>query len=280
MRRLALLLVAALVAAIVPMSLAGAGAGPTTDVEFLHGLGNSPGDNPVDVYVGDTDATSWDLELPDQGFADFIELGFFSAGGINVLLCEAVPAPNATITGCADNDASAINGNFGTNVDIPAVASITLVAAYDGSSGGASGRPTVTPFENDITCVEPGNGRLSVANAGMAGEGDVLVDGTVEGTIDYGDQLIGELAEGLYDVTLDADVQVDSLDTPVDALVSSTIYAVGNPQFEASFQFISTTFDVPECAQPTTTTTTTPPTTVAPQTPVARPVAVTPAFTG
>ena len=47
-------------------------------------------------------------------------------------------------------------------------------------------------------------------------EGDVLVDGVVEGTIGWGDQLLGELAEGAYDVTLDADVQVDSLDTPVD----------------------------------------------------------------
>ena len=147
MRRLVILLCLALVAAVVPASFAGAGAGATTDVNVLHGLGANAGDNPVDVYVGATDATTWDLAVADVGFTEFPNLGFLAAGGYNVLLCEAVPAPLATIEGCSDNETPAVNGNFGTNVDIPAVPSVTLVAAYDGGAGGASGRPTVTPFE-------------------------------------------------------------------------------------------------------------------------------------
>jgi hypothetical protein len=278
MRRVALLLATALLVALLPTALASAGAGPTTEVFVLHGLGDNPGDNPVDVYVGATDATEWDLVAEDVGFEDFVDLGLLAGGGYNVLLCEAVAVPGATINACADNTTPSVNGNFGTNVDIPSVPSVTLVAAYNGGPGDP-GRPTVTPFENDTTCVEPGDGRLTVANAGMAGEGDVVVDGTTEGTIDYGESLRSDLAEGLYDVTLDADVQVDSLDTPVDAMVLTSIYAVGNPQFESPFQFISTSIDIPECDQPTTTTTSTT-TTVAPGAVAATPIRQAPTFTG
>ena len=80
MRRLVILLCLALVAAVVPASFAGAGAGATTDVNVLHGLGANAGDNPVDVYVGATDATTWDLAVADVGFTEFPNLGFLAAG--------------------------------------------------------------------------------------------------------------------------------------------------------------------------------------------------------
>jgi hypothetical protein len=278
MKRIAALVAGVLLVALLPTSLAGAGAAPVS-VSFLAGLGDNPGDNPVDVYLGETDATEWDLVLADQGFADFSEIGDLAAGGYNVLLCDAVPAPLATIEGCSDNEAPAVNGNFGTNVTLPAVASVTLVGAYAGA-GGAIGRPTVVGFENDLSCVEPGTGRMSI-NAAGAATGNWAVDGVDEGTVDFGEALVADLPADAYDVAYfgaDFSASIDGLE--LDAATLLSVYFVGNPQQDAPFQLVPISLDVPLCDQPTTTTTVGPTTTTVRPAPAAVATVAQPRFTG
>jgi hypothetical protein len=277
MKRIAVLVAGVLLVALLPTSLAGAGAAPVS-VSFLAGLGENPDDNPVDVYLGDTDATEWDLVLEDQGFAAFSEIGDLAAGGYNVLLCEAVPVPLPTIEGCADNTAASINGNFGTNVTIPAVESVTLVGAYAGA-GQAFGRPTVVAFENDLTCVEPGTGRMSI-NAAGAATGNWAVDGVDEGTVDFGEALVADLPEDAYDVAYfgaDFSASIDGLELDEATLLS--VYFVGNPQQDASFQLVPVAIDLSICPQPTTTTVGPTTTTVRPA-PAAVATVAQPRFTG
>ncbi len=154
-------------------------AATTAQVNIVHGLLqiNQADTYPIDVYTGPNNATSWSLASANLQYSQSASLGDLDPGTTNVLLCTHVANPVATITACADNQAIAVNGNSGTNVNIVSGANETLVAAYTGTP--AEGRPSVLAFVNDVSCVATSStARVGVAHAAFAPAVNVAIDGT------------------------------------------------------------------------------------------------------
>jgi len=259
-------LVALAGALVVVASPSGAGATGAT-VSVLHGIGPAP--STVDVFVGGTDATEWDLLLEGLEYSELVDIGQLPGGGYNILICEAVPGPPDTITECPVVGGgavarAAVNGNFGTNIEIPASGNVTVVAAYAGLDEPAPGRPTVTVFENDVDCYDAGQGRLGARHAAAAPDVDVLI--TAEpGPITISDVAFGEGLDADLDAgpaTMEIVLASDDSnvlgpdDTPVVEGQLKIEYVVGNPQFEAGFALLEQLIDLEPCAVDTTTTTT------------------------
>lgn len=285
------------------------GAGTGTTVSVLHGIGPAP--STVDVFVGGTDATEWDLLLDGFEYGELVDIGQLPGGGYNILICTSVDSPPDSVTECPTEDEggaavarAAVNGNFGTNIDIPASGNVTVVAAYAGLDEPASGRPTVTVFENDVDCYDEGQGRLGARHAAAAPDVDVLI--TAEpGPITVSDVAFGEGADADLDAgpaTMEIVLASDDSnvlgpeDTPVVEGQLKIEYVVGNPQQQADFALLEQLIDLEPCPVDTTTTTTesttttsttepeeTTTTTTRPTpspSPVPSPQAYTPTFTG
>jgi hypothetical protein len=248
----------------------------------VHGLQSA---GAVDVYV-DGGLVSAALGYGENFAAEL------PGGTYTVEICGAdVEAPNPLPdTGCEFN---VDFPNSGVELTVANNTSYTVVAQYAGLGGGeAPGRPTVVAYVNDLTCVEPGQGRISFLHAAAAPTVDALFDGTV-----VFDAVAPETtpppsierAGGTVDIdmivqTTEGDEQLLSFGlTSLPIRNSSAAIFVGNPQFEASYDLLSVDYAVTDCVPETTTTTsTTAPsttTTTAVPRPVA-PVAATPRFTG
>jgi hypothetical protein len=281
-RTLSALAVGALLLAVMIFAAGPSDAGEAAgaEVSVLHGIGPAP--STVDIYLGPADATEWDLLLADVSYGDLAALGTVAAGNYNALVCNAVAPPEETIAACA---AGAVNGNTGTNFVVPASGSITLVAAYSGPDTATAGRPTVVGYTNDVSCVDEGDGRLGARHAATAPAVDVLVDGTVVlADVVWGAGADLTVPAGTYEVEIQLSSDGTTVLGPVDVDVAEqellVLYAVGNPQFEAAFDVLVQSIELPACPPPpTTTTTTAPPVTPEPATP-AVPVTATPTFTG
>ncbi|MCU0268333.1 MAG: hypothetical protein MUF83_06755 [Acidimicrobiales bacterium] len=283
MKRIALLgpvLAGLLVFAPVP---AGAGVGPASDVYVVHGIGTDltvePPQNPVDVYFKTQAATEWDLLLDEFVFGEIAGPVPVSEGDYNVLLCTSddVADPLDTITACQDNGTSnAVNSNAGSAVSVPAGENnITLVASF------GLERPTVVPFVNDVTCVQPAaSARLAGLHAAQAQTATVTANGATAGTLDFGDSFdvdVPAFPPNRYDLGVSDGaallLNIDDFEPAPDTLTN--LIVVGSPN---GYSAIAQEIPLAVCEQPTTTTTTTtapPPTTATP-----RPVAATPRYTG
>jgi hypothetical protein len=290
MKRLALLAVVGLLVALTP-AVAGAGAPAPTGgpgITIVHGIGPAP--QPVDVYLGETDAEVWELALPDFQFGEVITIPVgdgedeLPAGGYNVLICApAAAVPTEFIASCQDNGSEAVNGNFGTNVDAEEGVDEMWIAAY-GEPG--FGRPTVLEVEVDLDCVEAdAPARVTAVHAATAPEVDVLaapagVDPVpVIEDLAWGESDSLDVPEGSYDVAVELTDGTPVLEVPdfeLEGLVNTAAIAVGNPQFDAAFDVLVITFPLEECTTPTTPTTAAPTTTTA----KAAAAAATPRFTG
>jgi hypothetical protein len=257
-RKIALAAAVAIVASLAPSAIASAGG--TADVTVVHGIGPAP--QPVDVYVGGTDATEWDLAIADLQFGESVDAGALPAGGYNVLICApASGAPLETITACIDNEAQAVNGNSGTNVDLAAGVPEMWVAAYGDPE---FGRPGVLEVEPDLSCVEAdADARATAVHAATAPEVNVLVDGDeVVSDLAYSESAALDVPAGAYDIAVElttGDPVLDLTDVDLAAETNTVVFVVGNPQFDAPFEVVTTTFPLEPCDVPTTTTT--PPTT-------------------
>jgi hypothetical protein len=257
-RKIALAAVIAIVASLAPAAIASAGG--TAAVTVVHGIGPAP--QPVDVYVGGTDATEWDLAIGGLEFGESVDAGELPAGGYNVLICtEAGDSPLETITACTDNGAQSVNGNFGTNVDLAAGVPEIWLAAYGDPE---FGRPTVLEVEPDLSCVEAdADARATAVHAATAPEVNVLVDGDeVVSDLAYSESAALDVPAGQYDVAVElttGDPVLDLTDVELAAETNTVVFVVGNPQFDAPFEVVTTTFPLEPCDVPTTTTT--PPTT-------------------
>lgn len=143
---------------------------PATEVQFVHGIGTVPGDNPVDVYLAEDGATTWELVSDGPiAYTEQAELGFV-VGVWSLLLCTAVADPAETVETCPEG---AVNAG-GAAVSVPDADHAVLVAGY----GPPEGDPAVTfdVFEVDTTCVEAGQARYQVAHASAMAEVTLFVD--------------------------------------------------------------------------------------------------------
>jgi hypothetical protein len=139
----------------------------------------------------------------------------------------------------------------------------------------------ISVLDNDLSCVEPGTGRLTLRHGSAADTVDLESDGTalIEG-VDPTEQGAVDLDAGDYP---DSEIVEAGSGTPVADLGTLTIeegqslivYLAGG--IDGDIGTFTDTVDLDVCGEPTTTTTMPP---VAPVAPVAAAVAVTPAFTG
>jgi hypothetical protein len=141
-------LVALLAAALFPVSAASA-AGSAT-VYVVHGIPKTP----VDVYVDG--ARAIDDFQPGTSKGPIT----LPAGPHKVAIFPA---------DAADGSGSPL---LSTDANLPAGANVTLVAHLD-----AGGKPTVTPFVNDVSRIAPGQARLVVRHTAAAPAVDVLAGG-------------------------------------------------------------------------------------------------------
>ena len=139
---------AVLLAMLSPLSVASAAASAT--VYVVHGIPKTP----VDVYVDGERALDDFQPGTSQGPVDL------PAGPHKVAI---FPADAAEGSGAP---------LLSADVDLPAGANVTLVAHLS-----ADGKPTVTPFKNDVSRVAPGQARLVVRHTAAAPAVDVLAGG-------------------------------------------------------------------------------------------------------
>ena len=283
-RRLPQVLVAvALAAGTVVVPAAASQAATTAQVNIVHGLLqiNQADTYPIDVYTGPNNATSWALASTNLLYGQSASLGDLNPGTTNVLLCTHVANPAATITACQDNQAIAVNGNSGTNVNIVSGANETLVAAYTGTP--AEGRPSVLAFVNDVSCVATSStARVGVAHAAFAPAVNVAINGTASfSNVTEGNQGEINTTPGNKDiaVTLASNSNpVTSTTVNANAAVYTKTYIVGSQLLDSNTPFSTITISrgLEVCQQPTTTTSTT----ILPTTTTTTPVVVRPRFTG
>ncbi|MFN8040635.1 MAG: hypothetical protein U0Q07_15585 [Acidimicrobiales bacterium] len=275
----------ALAAGTVVVPAAAGHAATTAQVNIVHGLLqiNQADTYPIDVYTGPNNATSWSLASANLQYSQSASLGDLNPGSINVLLCTHVANPVSTITACQDNQAIAVNGNSGTNVNIVSGANETLVAAYTGTP--AEGRPSVLAFVNDVSCVATSStARVGVAHAAFAPAVNVAINGTATfSNVTEGNQGETDTTSGnkAIAVTLASNSNpVTSTSVNAAGAYYTKTYVVGSQLLDSNTPFgtITISRQLEVCQQPTTTTTST---TILPTTTTTTaPVAVTPAFTG
>lgn len=144
-------LVAVLLAVLSPMSAASAAsAASTATVYVVHGIPNTP----VDVYVDGQRAIDDFQPGTSQGPVDL------PAGPHKVALFPS---------DAADGSGAPL---LAADADLPEGANVTLVAHLS-----ADGKPTVTPFKNDVARVAAGQARLVVRHTAAAPAVDVLAGG-------------------------------------------------------------------------------------------------------
>ena len=267
-------------AIIVPATVSSAAPGDA-QLTIVHGLGPAPA--AVDVYV-DGALTIADFQYSEQQAAEL------PAGTYTVEICGAVADPPATLpdTGC---EVSANFPNGGVDLTVANNTSYTVVAQYAGA-GEAVGRPTVAAYVNDLSCIEPGLGRMAFINAGTVTEEDEGPIVSEQQAVDvfFGADLAfvdvtgqsppetADIAPTNFDMGVRNQVDETLLTSGIQSPLSfnfTTIF-VGNPAQDAPYDLLTINYALEQCVAPTTTTVA-PPTTVPP---AVVPVAATPRFTG
>ncbi|HNV09765.1 MAG TPA: DUF4397 domain-containing protein [Propionibacteriaceae bacterium] len=201
-----LILAGALAASALGFAAAPAHAADDATVSVLHGV---PGAT-VDVYANGsallTDFKPGTLTDPVKLPAGEYDLKVTAAGA------------------GADGDA-VIEAN---DVNVPGGANITVVAHLD-----AAGKPTLTPFVNDVSTMDAGMGRLTVRHVAAAPEVDVRANGKVAfASLANPKEVKADLAAG----TISADVVLAGTDTvaigPADVTLkegtNTIVYAWGS----------------------------------------------------
>lgn len=261
MRRLAVGLAGvALLIALLPTQVS-AGVSPVgPEISVVHGLGTTPGANPVDVYIREAGGGDFALVIAGEesnfGFGAMQDVGSLPPGDYDVLVCSAAAAPLETIADCEDNSQSSANGNSGNPVTLPDTQQVVLFAGWS-----AVGRPEVIPFTIDMSCIaDAASGRATAANGAYANPltitvgGAVILQGVARGTTASIDAPAGS-----YDVNISNDQIVD-IDTTivVGAQQNTVTYLTGNPvTSKVSYELLTQTFPLETCPPPSSETTST-----------------------
>jgi hypothetical protein len=207
MRRSTLALGGALaLAAALTIGPATATAQETGAVFVVHGIP----DTPVDVYVDGQRAIDDFKPLSEQGPVDL------PSGSHKVAIFPA---------DAADGSGAPL---LSADADVPAGGNVTLVAHLD-----EGGKPTVTPFVNDVSSVPAGQARLVVRHTAAAPAVDVLAGGkpVVQG-LTNGEQKALEVPAGSVSAAVAAAGSTDPVIGPADVnLAEGTatfVHAVGS----------------------------------------------------
>ncbi len=203
----------------------------------------------------------------------------------------SIPSGSHTVVMVDEGSSCADTPDASTTADFPAGGNVTIFGYWP------RGYAEVAVLVNDVSCVEDGQGRLSVANGAaiyFSGPDSIDVDGTPPGgspttlmaDIASGAQGATDLDEGtvtglgVFQAGFSNQVEIvngalsgTSLDVDANELLLTYVFG-GNDGDIGSF---STTLELESCQVPTTTTTTT---TTAPPAPAAAPAQLQPTFTG
>jgi hypothetical protein len=145
----------------------------SSDVYVVHGIPGLP--TPVDVYVNGTltldeftfGTVAGPLDLPAGNYS----IQVFTANGVPGTDTPAIDVPSAAV---------------------PANKSVSLVAQLD-----AAGDPTLGVFENDISTIPAGQGRLTVRHTAEAGAVAIVANGAIAfDNVSNGDQGVTLLPVG------------------------------------------------------------------------------------
>jgi hypothetical protein len=234
----------------------GAGS-PAAPVRLVHGIGVVPGDNPVDVYLGEGGASTWEL-VPGGpiAYTEQLELGFV-VGDWSVLLCTAVADPADSVEICPEG---AVNAG-GTEVSVPDADQVVLVAGYGPPEG--EQLPVVFDlFEVDTSCLSVDQARFQIAHAAAMEELLVFIDGA-RGDLEpigHGQSVTAGLPASSYEVLLATlgDEYFVLVDPDVEADAGATTFLVvigpGDPTpldpETTDLRFVQVDVGVEPCPEP------------------------------
>lgn len=199
-------------------STASAAAQETGSVYVVHGIP----DTPVDVYVDGKKAIDDFKPISEQGPVDL------PAGNHEVKLFAA---------DAADGSGTPV---LSASADVPAGGNVTLVAYLDDG-----GKPTISPFVNDVGSVPAGQARLVVRHTAAAPAVDVLAGGkAVVSGLTNGQQKALEVPAGSVSASVAAAGTTDPVIGPADVnLAEGTatfVHAVGSLE-KKNLQLVSFT---------------------------------------
>jgi hypothetical protein len=263
---LSLALVAAVVAVLAAPTLSQAGGAPGPHIQFVHGAGTTPGDTPINVYIG---LSPGDFFLATVGgetevtYTDTGDLAPAPIGIVLVLLCPAVPDPPETIGGC---EGPAVNGEP-DQLTAPESGELVWVAGWVTPPDEID----VNAFTLDTGCTAAGAGRATFAHAAAMDDLLVFVDGARDERppIARGEEVASPVTAGDHQVdflTLGTEffvLPVPSVSFP--EATNTFVVAVGpgdpNPEDPeiTDLRAVTLGVGVDTCPEPTTTTTSEPP---------------------
>jgi uncharacterized protein DUF4397 len=216
-------LLLALPAVLLLAALAGPAAAQTgpSNVTVIHGL---PGVF-ADVYVND------EVAIDNFDPAEITDPIPLPAGTYQIDITEA----NAT-----DNSAPLLSGS----ATVPAGANLTLIAHLNGQ-----GQPTLTPFQNDVSTVAAGQGRLTVRHTAAGPPVDILVNSAPAfRNLENGEQASTTLAAGTVSAGVAPAGSTSTVLGPADVQLGEGVhtiaYAVGSVEEDTLDLLVQTIEDL------------------------------------
>jgi hypothetical protein len=185
--------------------LSPAGAQDGARIHLIHGIP----DTDVDVEAGGENV------FEDFSFGDTQDLSALAGNTLEGLKVKA-----------AGTDTVAIDAG---DVALPASGNYTIIAHLD-----AEGTPALAVFENDVSTIDAGEGRLTVRHAAAAPSVDILANGNVAfadvpngqgGTVDLG---VGTISATVVPTGETAPVVIGPADLPINEGEHLLVYAVGS----------------------------------------------------
>lgn len=202
MRKLLAAFVTLVVAA---LAMAAPASAQSARIHLLHGI---PGID-VDVEAGG------DNVFEDFSFGDTQDLSAFSGATLEGLKVKVAGTGDVAI------DAG--------DVPLPASGNYTIIAHLD-----ADGTPALGVFENNVSSIAAGEGRLTVRHAAQAPAVDILANGAVAfGDVPNGASADVDLGAGVISVEVvpageTSPVVIGPADLPIAAGANLVVYAVGS----------------------------------------------------
>jgi len=174
-------------------------------IHLLHGIP----DTDVDVEAGGANV------FEGFSFGDTEDLSSFAGATLEGVKVKV-----------AGTDTVAIDAG---DVALPASGNFTLVAHLD-----ASGTPAIGVFENDVSSIDAGSGRLTVRHAAAAPNVDILANGDVafanvaNGSGGGADLPAGTISASVVPAGAEEPVVIGPADLPITEGSSLIVYAVGS----------------------------------------------------